>query len=247
MTTEQTISSLVLYSGNYIVSLRDTVEGSIQDPVALFHVLDTEISKSVKEREEQNLRLCAQLAYANLYWDQFPLDIVDTWSYSFYTYASDKTGGYQRSTIDNMVDVGRTFLLGELPEGIPEQVELYDRTGNPTGTVADTRELLLEQSASKLLVAKGAAKDGRLESNPIALGQLFNPEVSVHVLSATIQGRSQLPPPRPDKFRLARISSYIVAYENGEEQVVAELTGSDTALVRKAHEYILAACKVTEE
>ena len=241
----ETTSSLVPISGDYIHSLSIVVEDNITDSTKLFAILDTEITNSVREREEQNLRLCALLAYANVHWSSFSMELVGPWKYNFYIYAQSRTGGYQRGTIDNMVDTGKTFLLGQLPDSIPEEVELYDAKGNPTGEMVNPREQLSEQSASKLLVAKGAAKNGRLSSNPVAMGQLFNPEVSVHILSDTIQGRVQLPALQ-DSFQLRLVGSYIVGIQNGEEKVVAELVEDTDPIAVKGREYILAACRITE-
>ena len=210
-------------------------------PVELFNTIDSAIVHSVQTREAMGLILCAGLAMAKDHWDEFPLDSIGDWEYNFHTYARDRTGGYSSVHIDNMVSIGKTFLSGSLPECIPARVKLYDKNKRPTG-----EEVIPDpctQNMSKLLVSVAASKDGRLE-DPVAMGQLFNPKVSVRVLSATIQ-KTPATAKNKNGLRMWQEGIYILANENGGEAiVVAELNMGADPLVRKARERLLAGCNI---
>lgn len=220
--------------------IRDTVETLVGTEA--FNFLDDQVLKSIEVSQEVRRILSVTLAIMKQRWDEFPLEELSWCEYDFYTYARKRTDGYSRSAIDNHVNVGSTWLLGNLPEGIPERVELYDSKGRPTGEIIDTDPRT--QSTSKLLVATGAAKDGRLRQDPVAMGQLFNSDVSVHTLSNTIQGRTKLLPIN-DSFKMWEEGAVIYAKQNGEEIWVAELNfETDNELVVKARDYLIVACNV---
>jgi len=221
------------------LAIRDTVE--TLEGAEAFNFLDDQVLKSIEVSQEIRRILSVTLAIMKQRWDEFPLEELSWCEYDFYNYAKQRTGGYSRSAIDNHVNVGGTWLLGNLPKDIPERVELYDSKGKPTGEIIDVDPR--SQSTSKLLVATGAAKDGRLAQDPVALGQLFNPEVSVHILSDTIQGRTKKLEPT-NGFRMFNDSGIIYASQGEKEVWVAELSMEGDELVLKAIDYITTACNI---
>lgn len=223
------------------VTIRDSVK--TLTGVDAFIFLDDYVCKSIQVTQEARRILSITLAIMKQRWSEFPLEELSEWAYNFYDYAKDRTGGYTRVTIDNHTRVGETWLLGTLPDGIPDSVELYDSKGRATGEIVDVDPRL--QSTSKLLVATGAAKDGRLSKDLVALGQLFNPAVSVHTLSDTIQGRTrQLEPNNNNNFKMWEESGVVYAKQNDKEIWVAELNLEDNELANKARNYIISACNI---
>ena len=212
--------------------------------IACFRFLDDYVCKSITVTQEARRILSITLALMKERWDEFPMEETGYWDYDFYTYARDRTGGYSRSAIDNHVNVGATWLL-QLPDGLPATVELYDAAGRATGeTIIPDPET---QCVSKLLVATGAAKDGRLFQDPVALGQLFNPDVAVHILSATIQGHTKhLESPKNDQLQMWVEGGVIYAKVNGDIEWVAELNLENKESVRRGREYLLVACGIVK-
>lgn len=183
--------------------------------------------------QDINKARCAILAIASENWDLFPLTEVSEWEYDFYKFAKEFTGGYTKRSIDNMKRVGEAWLTGTLPPGIPEKVTLYDENGQPvfqkeTGELIEVDADPYEKASfSKLLVATGAAHDGRLANDKIALGQLFNPDVSVRNLSDTLQGRAKHGEKKkaeivPEIYFILE-GPYLVAKRGPEEALIAEL------------------------
>jgi len=217
-----------------------------QDDLSAFQELDEWIVKSFRWREAAGSILCASLAALKERWESGRVSTVDMsqYDYSFYQYAYEKTG-YARSTIDNMVDVGRTWLMGELPEGIPESVEIYDKDGSPTGDVITIDPYQI--ATSKLLVAKAAAKDGSLARNPAALGQLVNADVPVAIVRDTLRGTASNGNGKLEKSNRLRLffeGDFLCAQRGGGEvEVVAEFYPVSD-ITREAMLYISAACKV---
>lgn len=225
-----------------IVVLQDIVQ--LDDSTQAFKVLDRAVVYSYKLRQVAGILLCAALAAMKDRWEAGRVTLFDQglYEFDFHTYARDRTEGeYANSTIDNMVDSGRTFLQG-MPEDIPETIPLYDKEGQLTGEIVQTSPLHL--TVSKMVFAKAAAKSGELAANPIALGQLFNPDVGAHTVLATLN------PPTPrnnDNYRLRMYleGPYIVVQRgNGEPEMVGELNVDGSALVKEAIAYIAAACQI---
>jgi len=183
--------------------------------------------------QDINKARCAILAIACENWDLFPLTEISEWEYDFYNFAKEFTGGYTRRSIDNMKRVGESWLTGTLPPGIPEKVTLYDENGQPvfqkeTGELMEVEADPYEKASfSKLLVATGAAHDGRLTKDEVALGQLFNPDVSVRSLSDTLQGRAKHKKKKkveivPELYFILD-GPYLIAKRGPEEELIAEL------------------------
>ncbi len=72
------------------------------------------------------------------------------------------------------------------PKDFPETVILYDEDGNTTGEVVGVDMASL--STSKMVYAKASVKDGTLVANPVAMGQLFNPNVGPTDVLRTLRG-----------------------------------------------------------
>ena len=211
-----------------IVVLQDIVQ--LDDSTQAFKVLDRAVVYSYKLRQVAGILLCAALAAMKDRWEAGRVTLFDQGLYEF-----------DFHTIDNMVDSGRTFLQG-MPEDIPETIPLYDKEGQLTGEIVQTSPLHL--TVSKMVFAKAAAKSGELAANPVALGQLFNPDVGAHTVLATLN------PPTPrnnDNYRLRMYleGPYIVVQRgNGEPEMVGELNVDGSALVKEAIAYIAAACQI---
>lgn len=234
-----------MISKDKAIALRDTSKG--MPSAEAFVMLDEYVMSAVEVSQASRLILCCSLALIKQRWEEFPLEELSGWKYNFYNYAKERTGGYTRVAIDNFVNVGQTWLIDDLPSCIPETVKLHDGNGKPTKKIVKPDVWSL--SASKLLVATGAAKDGRLGDDPVALGQLFNPAVSVHKLSDTIQGRTEkLPiPENNDRLKLWIDGPYIMASKNGRADWVAELNPNpDNEAYSAGYEYIVAACRISE-
>ncbi len=205
----------------------------LKNPKAGFEALKTTAVHLKQLYQDINKARCAILAIAAENWDLFPLTEVSEWDYDYYKFAKEFTGGYTRRSIDNMKRVGEAWLTGSLPLGIPDKVALYDENGQPvfqkeTGEIMEVETDPYEKASfSKLLVATGAAHDGRLVSNEIALGQLFNPDVSVRNLSDTLQGRAKHK--KKDKIEIVPETffildgPYLIAKRGPEEALIAEL------------------------
>lgn len=225
-----------------------------------FALLDNAILYSYSTREKCGVLLSMTLSCMRDLWDSWPLTSTALYEYSFYNYTASRTT-YAPVTIDNMVRAGRTWLQG-LPESVPDKVQLYDRDGEPTGeeVVPDPYSL----SVSKLLVTSAAARDGRLWENVVALGQLFNPDVSVSVVSSTIQ-RPRVPKeeeeqdtapsiivgqPNGEPVKLFLDGPFIMVRRDGQQpNWVAELNTEgfeSDPLVKRAIKYLVAALQIRE-
>jgi len=228
------------------IALRDTTEGMA--PADAFVMLDDYIKASVEVSQATRRILCCSLALVKQRWDEFPLEELSSWKYNFYNYAQERTGGYARGTIDNFVNVGNTWLAGDLPECIPETIQLYDKAGKPLDKVI--KPDVWSQCSSKLLYATGAAKDGRLAKDPVAMGQLFNPEVGAHTLNNTIQGHTEkLPiPEKNDALKLWVEGHYIMVSKNGETDWLCELNTDPLRgqAYQCGYRYLLAALRIVE-
>jgi len=157
--------------------------------------------------------------------------------FSFQTYAYSRTR-YAESTIANLVDAGRTWLLEHPP--LPAQVELYDKEGNATGEIVSPDPLNL--SVSKMIFTKAALKDGRLAGNLVAMGQLFNQDVDATTVSRTLSGRvAGGGGAKNSSNRLTFILEgplLLAQWGKGEPELVAELSLSVSPLVVKAITYL---------
>lgn len=226
------ISNLVKQNG-FKKNLQKLQDAILKDPKEGFITLKTTAGHLQQLYQHVNKARCAILAIASKHWDQFPLTEIGEWDYNYYNFAKDYTGGYTRRSIDNMRRVGEAWLTGELPPGIPKKVALYDNRGKPvinedTGEILEVAPDPYEKTSfSKLLVATGAAHDGRLTSNKIALGQLFNPDVSVRDLNDTLQGRADFD--KEDKTEIVPElffildGPYLIAKRGPEEVLFAEI------------------------
>lgn len=151
-----------------------------------FDTIDSAVIYSNKMREVSGVILSVSLTLMKDQWNTLPLDKRSEWEYKFYAYAEARTG-FKRPTVDNLINVGRTWLLSPPPVELPSKVELYDKYGKATGKKIKPDPFSLP--VSKLLVSTAAAKDGRLGFDKVAMGQLFNRDVPVHTLNDTLQGR----------------------------------------------------------
>ena len=221
----------------------------------MFDLLDGTIVYAYNAREKSGILLSMALSCMKEMWDDWPLTSKGIYNYDFYRYASTKTS-YARVTVDNMIRAGRTWLLG-LPEDVPHEVILYDASGEPTGEVVIPNPFDL--SVSKLLVTSGAARDGRLWSNKVALGQLFNPDVGVHTVSRTIQQPKE--EKEEDKepaqeyvldesLKLYLEGPFVMVSKNGyESDWVFEINTegfSNNPIVKEAIKYLIAALQIRE-
>jgi hypothetical protein len=213
-----------------------------------FDAIDSVVVTGNMQRTMAGIYLSIGLTAMKDRWDALPLECKGKWNYKFYEYATYRTG-FAPSTVDNIINVGRTWLF-EPPEGLPEMVQLYDAKGEPTKdfVAADP----YSQSVSKLLVSTGALKTGRLGAK--ALGQLFNPDVSVHVLHDTIRATKPVkslpaPPVSKGPIRFTLEGPCLVANRNHKSIVIADLDmnaeGDELGKAGIAH--ILAACQVKVE
>ena len=79
-------------------------------------------------------------------------------------------------------------------------------------------------------------------------GQLFNPNVSVHQLSDTIQGRALPPSNTNERLHLYLDGLCIVARRGDREVEVGELIESfGDPLVEEAHKHLMAVCRIMGE
>ena len=223
----------------------------------VFKLLDDTIVYAHGAREKSGILLSMALSCMKDMWDKWPLTSKSVFDFDFYKYANIRTS-YVKVTIDNMVRAGRTWLQG-LPDNVPNEVLLYDSDGEPTGEVVDPDPFRL--SVSKLLVTSAAAKDGRLWSNEVALGQMFNPEVGVHVVSHTIQHppntkedeKDEVIPPSKytiDSLKLYLEGPFIMVKKNGyESDWVVEINTEGfekNPIVKEAVKYLIAALQIRE-
>lgn len=223
----------------------------------IFDLLDGTIIYAYNAREKSGILLSMALSCMKYLWEDWPLTSKGLYNYNFYRYASTRTS-YARVTIDNMIRAGRTWLQG-LPENVPSEVLLYDSNGEPTGeaVVPDPFDL----SVSKLLVTSGAARDGRLWSNKVALGQLFNPNVGVHTVNHTIQrpkvpkkdeGKEEqiIPYTLNDSIRLYIEGPFVMVSKNGFEADWAFEMNTEgfenNPIVKEAVKYLIAALQIRE-
>ena len=222
----------------------------------MFDLLDGTIEYAYNAREKSGILLSMALSCMKEMWDDWPLTSKGIYNYDFYRYASTKTS-YARVTVDNMIRAGRTWLLG-LPEDVPSEILLYNSDGEPTGEVVIPNPFDL--SVSKLLVTSGAARDGRLWSNEVALGQLFNPDVGVHTVSRTIQqpkkpkGEEEeeeiVPYTLNESLRLYVEGPFVMVSKNGyESDWVMEINTEgfeNNPIVKEAVKYLVAALQIRE-
>lgn len=218
---------------------------------ATFDLLDGTVVHSYTLREMSGILLSLSLAIMRDRWDEWPLTAKGIFSHKFSEYAYQRTH-YAPATVDNLVRAGRVWLRG-LPRGIPENVVLYDRDGEPTGEIVTADPFRL--SVSKLVQTAAAAQDGRLGSNEIARGQLFNPEVPVRVVNDTLQGRDNckgddctvLSPVNDETLKFYVEGPFIMVRKGEKRNWVAELNVEDFAkdpLVKEAIRYLIMACQV---
>ena len=222
----------------------------------IFDLLDGTIIYAYNAREKSGILLSMALSCMKDVWDDWPLTSKGLFEHNFYKYTSSRTS-YTRVTIDNMIRAGRTWLQG-LPENVPQEVLLYDNDGKPTGEVVIPDPFDL--SVSKLLVTSGAARDGRLWANEVALGQLFNPNVGVHTVSRTIQqpkkpkGEEEeeeiVPYTLNESLRLYVEGPFVMVSKNGyESDWVMEINTEgfeNNPIVKEAVKYLVAALQIRE-
>jgi len=192
--------------------------------------------------------LSQSLAVMKERWQEWPLTCKCQWDYKFNQYAEERTH-YKPSTIDNLVRAGTAWLQGP-PDGIPDKVELYDGEGNATGEVVTPDPFSL--SVSKLVFSTAALNDGRLRDNPVAMGQLFNPDVGAHTVNNTLQGRPTVENPGSAPVLDTSLKFYVEGpflwvKKGREKNWVAELNTegfNQDPLVKEAMRYVIAACQV---
>lgn len=207
--------------------LEELQDWVLSDPENSFQLLFNTAIHLEQLYQNINLARCTILGLASQHWNDFPLTETEQWDHDFIKFAKHVTGGYTRKTIDNMARVGRTWLLGELPPSIPDQIVLYDAEGEivvdrETGEVITVEPDPYQLSVSKLLVSTAAAKNGRLENDDITLGQLFNPKVGVQLIRNFL---SKLPKTLPNsKLRFILEGPYLIAKRGPEEVLIAELS-----------------------
>jgi len=154
---------------------------------------------------------------------------MSKYNFDFHEYARARTQNqHADSTLDNMVDAGITFLLSP-PEDFPETVVLYDKDGNTTGEVVGVDMASL--STSKMVYAKASVKDGTLVANPVAMGQLFNPNVGPTDVLRTLRG-AVMSGASPNSLSLF-IEGGLLMVRRGSStpEVLAEFTTESSSLV----------------
>jgi len=214
-----------------------------------FDVLDGTVIVGYNMREMYGILLSRALAVMRERWQEWPLTSKAKWDYRFSQYAEERTH-YKSSTIDNLVRAGTAWLYGS-PDGLPDEVELYDREGHPTGEVITPNPFSL--SVSKLVFSTAALNDGRLTNNPVAMGQLFNPDVGAHIVNDTLQGRPAVENPGDAvavldaSLKLYVEGSFLWVKKGRDKNWVAELNVegfNQDPLVKEALRYVIAACQV---
>ena len=221
------------------------------DDAEAFTQLDVLIQHSFLVRERSGAILCAALATMKNRWDadHVPITQAERYDYKFHTYANQVCQQqYAVSTIDNMVDAGRVWLLNSTR--LPAEVPLYDDQGEPTGDVVIPDPYQL--GTSKLVFTKSAAKDGSLYDDEVALGQMFNPNVGPHTVLETLKGgNTKSDTDIATKAHSGRLSLYfegtalMVREGQGKPEAVADFFFGDSPLVDRAIKLVAAACQIT--
>jgi len=225
---------------------------------ATFEIVDETVWKSYQIREASTHLLCIALAHAKDRWDrgQVTLTEMGKYEHDFYVYVNTRTGkSYAATTIDNLIDVGRTFFI-DVPENVvfPKDISLHNAGGTPTGEVIKYDPLQIP--VSKLVHAKAALKRGVFNNNDTLWGQMFNPKVGVSVFCDILRNTKHplvydaskvnlLP---PSELRIVIEGPYMLVLNGtGDAEVLGELEwdniqSSDN--VRKALQMIVDACGI---
>ena len=243
------------------IVLDSNVRYTFLDTFQTMHVveLDQQIFQGFAVREASTHIFCTALAEMQNRWQTggVPLDMMGDFKMDFHVYVRARTGtDYSNSAIDNFAAVGRVWFIDEIPEGIPATVQLYDTDGQRV--VDDEGELVVVDwnpcllNTSKLVQAKAALSNGSLARNPVALGQLFNPDVGFRVALASLSGSgtssAQSAPVQPTGLRLFIEGPLLMAEEEGHDPaIVAEIDWESVKkheVARRALQLMVAACMI---
>jgi len=229
---------------------RRLIEGLRDEP---FPVLDQVLVYSHTVQEGAAHALCVVLGHLKDRWEvgEIELDVMGEYGYDFHSYVRARTGhSYEDAHIDNLVGVGRIFLID--PAGkIPETVILFDSEGMPLEQHAPVD--FFQVGVSKLIHAKAAMRAGWLLEDPVAMGQLLNPDVSVRAVLRTLYkvaspGTTRAVDQQSKQYRFALEGVHLtVSYKGSEPLVLCEVNwegiqGND--VLKQAWQMIVAACAV---
>jgi len=221
--------------------------------------VDQQVLRGFVVREASTHIFCTALAEMQNRWQTgaVPLDLMGQFDMDFHTYVRARTKtDYSNSAIDNLAAVGRVWFTDEIPEGIPATVQLYNADGQ---RVVDGEGELVTVlfnpcllNTSKLVHAKAALSNGSLARNPVALGQLFNPDVGFRVALASLSGggtsSAQSAPVQPTGLRLFIEGPLLMAEEEGHDPaIVAEIDWESVKkheVARRALQLMVAACMI---
>lgn len=250
----------------------DLVCGGVLDPEERYTLLDSFQTMTVADLDQQIMRgyvvreasthiFCTALAEMQNRWQigDVPLTMMGDFGMDFHDYVRARTKtDYSNSAIDNFAAVGRVWFTDEIPENIPATVQLYDAEGQ---RVVDTEGELVTVpwnpcllNTSKLVHGKAALSNGSLAGNPVALGQLFNPDVGFRVAlaslneSGTSSVQSNYTQVQSVGLRLFIEGPYLMADEEGcDPAIVAEIDWESVKtheVARRALQLIVAACMI---
>jgi len=229
---------------------RRLIEGLSKEP---FPILDRVLVYSHTVREGASHTLCVVLGHLKDRWEvgEIELDVMGRYGYDFHSYVRARTGhSYEDSHIDNLVGVGRIFLID--PAGkIPDTVELHDNDGIALGQHVPVD--FFQVGVSKLVHAKAAMQAGWLLADLVAMGQLMNPNVSVRAVLRTLykaaspgETRAVDHPSKQYRFALEGVH-LTVSYEGSDPLVLCEVNWEgiqDNDVLKQAWQMIVAACAV---
>lgn len=226
------------------------VEGLKDEP---FPILDRVLVYSHTVQEGAIHALCVVLGHLKDRWEvgEIGLDVMGEFSYDFHQYVRERTGhSYDDSHIDNLVGVGRIFLIDPAGE-IPATVQLYDSEGLPLEEEVPVD--FFQVGVSKLIHSKAAMRAGWLLADLVAMGQLMNPNVSVRTVlqtlySAATPGKRRAVDQPSKQYRFALEGVHLtVSYEGSEPMVLCEMNWDGiqgNAVLKQAWQMIVAACAV---
>lgn len=162
--------------------LRTQISG--REPKAALDVIDSAIDVGLSFTQGSMLYTIHAIALARDQWDQLDVSDQELFAPTFYEYVSRKFQTRQSSsTVDNYVNVARTWLVENPRVEVPNEVILFDMDDDEPGSVVNesgdavhVEPEIWNTQYSKLLVANARAAKGKMEEED--WGLLFNPKVS---------------------------------------------------------------------
>lgn len=168
-----------------------------EDPVEAFELVDSGLTNGVTFTKGSLLYTVYCVALAKQAWQELDVSQQEPFGPNFYVYVGRRFGTSQSpSTVDNYVNVGKTWLLRSTQINIPSSVQLYilDEELYALPLVEDENPFLAPGDPwavnyAKLLVARSRAeKEAMTEED---WGLLFNPAVSQGRLLSYWRGPEQ--------------------------------------------------------